>query len=105
MAIITTKDKGYAGRGSYVDEVLNETFKPVRDVRTIRYAVTDTTKEIIKEVVRVESWLGMIAYLDVTALSEEGILRSVIHLTVAEGEPSNLIKDPDEIRKVARMFS
>lgn len=102
--IITTKDRGYANRGLYVNETLNDTFRPVEDVRFINYAVTDTTKEIIKEIVRVESWLGMIAYLDVTALPEEDILKSIVHLTLAEGEPSNLITDPAEIRKVARMF-
>ena len=104
-AIITTKDRGYATRGTYVNETLNATFSPVEDVKAISYAVTDTSKEIIKEIVRVESWLGMIAYLDVTALPVEDILKSVVHLTIAEGEPSNLITDAAEIRKVARMFS
>lgn len=105
MAVITTKDSGYEQRGTYVNETLNDTFRPVEDIRNIRYAVTDTTKDIVREIVRIESWLGIIAYLDVTAISEEEILKSVIHLTVAEGEPSNLVTDPTEIRKVARMFS
>lgn len=104
-AIITTKDKGYADREAYVNETLNDAFRPVEDVRSIRYTTTDTSKEIIKEIIRVESWLGMIAYLDVTALPMEEVLRSIVHLTIAEGEPSNLIVDAGEIRKVARMFS
>lgn len=102
MGVVTTKEKRYEERERYVNEVLNETFKPVEDVRDIRYAVAN--RDILKEVVRVESWLGMIAYLDVTALPEEDILKSVVHLTVAEGEPKNVIADPAEIRKVARLF-
>lgn len=104
MAIITTKDKGYDQRRQYVNETLNDTFRPVEDVRGVMYAVTDTSKEVIKEIVRVDSWLGMTAYLDVTALPEEEILKTIVHLTIAEGNPHNLIAEPDEIRKVARMF-
>lgn len=104
MASITTKDKRYDQRAFYVNEILNNTFKPLEDIRGIKYAVTDTSKEVIKEIVRVESWLGVIAYLDVTAMPEEKILKSVVHLTMAEGEPQNLITDENAVRKVARMF-
>lgn len=104
MANITTKDKKYEQRASYVNEVLNETFKPIEDIKSVRYSVSDTSKEIVREIIRVESWLGMTAYLDVTALSEAQILRSVIHLTLAQGEPKNLITDAENVRKVARMF-
>lgn len=104
MANITTKDKKYAERANYVNDVLSNTFKPIEDIKSVRYAVSDTSKEIVREIIRVESWLGMTAYLDVTALSEAQILRSIIHLTIAEGEPKNLITDADTVRKVARMF-
>lgn len=104
MANITEKDKRYSERANYVNDILNNTFKPINDIKGISYAVTDTSKEVIKEIVKVESWLGMIAYLDVTALPEDKILRSVIHLTLAQGEPKNLITDADNVRKVARMF-
>lgn len=104
MANITQKDKKYAQRASYVNEVINEALKPIEDIKSISYAVTDTAKEIVREVIRIESWLGMTAYLDVTALSDAQILRSVIHLTLAEGQPKNLITDADYVRKVARLF-
>ena len=97
-----TKGNMYQDRKEYVETILKAAFEPVTDFEGIKYVRTSNTEG---EYIRIDSLLGKISYLEVTALHKDLILKDVFVVAFdLDMQPQSLITDKVKLREVAPLF-
>ena len=91
--------KLYADKKAYV-ESLNVMFAPLRDFDSIKYARSYITEQ---EYIKIADKLGGCAFLDVTAMSAECILKELASLILGN-VPRSCVTSKDAKRKIVSLF-
>lgn len=97
-----TKGMNFKNRKEYVERDLHNAFIHVDRFNGIRYAHTNDNTD--QEYIRVESIIGTVAYLDVTAMPKAQILQELACLLCFGKVPPATIEDEVKIRQVAMLF-
>ena len=81
-------------------QLLNLTFKPLKDFKSIKYAQEDRTG---LEFMKISDATGGVAFYNVSGMGVEGIPKMVMEVTSGK-IPGALIKDKENRRRANRLF-
>ena len=95
-----TKEAVNEERRIYIEKILRAALEPADNFLDIEYLKTNLEAEYI----RIISLIGTVAYIDITAFSEEKILSDVTDLALGKCVPKSLITDTNDLRKIAPLF-